>query len=115
MRAMVRRREKWIRICLWGKVFGLPEGTDEMDEEEHRKVIDGLKLFRYCKQMEELKLQDEGLAIVQDAVAKHLLSTVSPLLDVAMMGLRGSKPHPTASIGKHVKHKCPMIGYKSVK
>ena len=54
-----------------------------------------------------LKLQDEGLAMVQDVVAKHPLRALGPLLDAAMVGLRGSKFHPTASIGKHLKHKCP--------
>ena len=58
-----------------GKIFGLLEGTDEMDEEECRKMVDGIRAFRegITKQMEGLKLQDEGMAIVQDAVAKHPL------------------------------------------
>ena len=91
------------------KIFGLVEGTDEMDEEEHRKVVDGIRVFRegIAKQMEGFKLQNEGMAIVQDTVAKHPLWALDPLLDAAMVGTRGSKPHPTASIGKHVKHKCP--------
>ena len=54
----------------WGeawKIFGLLEGTDEIDEEECRKVVDGIKLFRegIAEQIEGLKLQDKGLAIVQ--------------------------------------------------
>ena len=49
-----------------GKIFGLLEGTDEIDEEECRKVVDGITLFRegIVKQIEGLKLQDEGLAIM---------------------------------------------------
>ena len=73
-----------------GKIFGLLEGTDEMNEEEHRKVVNGIKVFRegITKQMEGLRLQDEGLAIVQEAVAKHPLRTLGPLLDTAMVGSR---------------------------
>ena len=85
------------------------EGTDEIDEEEHRKVVDGIKLFRegIAKQIEELKLQDKGLAIVEEVVAKHPLRALGPLLDAAIVGLRGRKTHPAASTGKHVKGKCP--------
>ena len=92
-----------------GKIFGLLEGKDEIDEEECRKVVNGIKVFRegITKQMEGLKLKDEGLAIVREAVAKHPLRALGPLLDAAMMGSRGGQPHPTASIGKHVKQKCP--------
>ena len=92
-----------------GKIFGLLEGMDEMEEEECSKVVDGIKVFRedITKQKEGLMLQDEGLAIVQDAVARHPLRALGPLLDAAVVGSRGGKPHPTASIGKHVKHKCP--------
>ena len=38
-------------------------------------MIDGIKVFRegIAKQMEGLRLQDESLAIVQEAVAKHHL------------------------------------------
>ena len=57
--------------------------------------------------MEVLRLQDECLAIVQETVAKHPLRALGPLVDAAMVGSRGSKPYPTASIGKHVKCKCP--------
>ena len=91
-----------------GKIFGLLEGTGEMDEEECRKVVNGIKVFRegITKQMEGFSLQDEGLAIVQEAVANHPLRAFGPLLDAAMVGSRCSQPHPTASIGKHVKHKC---------
>ena len=112
LRVMVKRMKKWIWICLSGgeagKIFGLLEGIDEMDEEECRKVVNGIKLFRegITKQMEGLRLQDEGLAIVQEAVVKHPLKALGPLLDAAMVGSRGSEPHPTASIGKHVKCKC---------
>ena len=56
--------------------------------------------------MEELRLQDEGLAIVQETVVKHPLRALGPLLD-ALVGSRDNKPYPTSSIGKHVKHKCP--------
>ena len=67
------------------------------------------RVFRegITKQMEGLKLQDDYLAIVQDAVVKHPLRTLGPLLDAAMVDSRGFQPHPTASIGKHVKCKCP--------
>ena len=80
-----------------GKIFGLLEGMDEMDEEECRKVVNGVNIFRegITKQMEGLKLQDEGLAIVQEAVAKHPLRALGPLLDAAMVGSRGSKTYPT--------------------
>ena len=73
------------------------------------KWLTGLKAFRegITKQMEGLNLQDEGLAIVQDAVAKHPLRAFGPLLDAAMVSSSGSKLHPTASICKHVKCKCP--------
>ena len=89
-----------------GKIKGLLEG---IDEEECRKVVDGIRVFRegITKQMEGLKLQDEGLAIVQDAVAEHPLTALGPLLDAAITSSRGSKPHPTASISKHEKCKCP--------
>ena len=92
-----------------GKIFGLLEGTNEIHEEECRKVVDGIKLFRegIGKQIEGLKLQDEGLAIVHETVAKHPLRALGPLMDAAMVGLRGSKTHPAASTGKHVKGKCP--------
>ena len=91
-----------------GKIFGLLEG---MDEEEHRKVVNGIKVFRegIAKQTEGLRLQDEALAIVQEAVAKHPLRALGPLLDAAMVGSRHSRPHSTASIDKHVKHKCPAL------
>ena len=48
-----------------GKIFGLLEGTDEIDEQECRRVVEGIKLLRegIAKQIEGLKLQ-EGLAIV---------------------------------------------------
>ena len=90
-----------------GKIFGLLEGTDEIDEQECQKVVDGIKLFRYgiAKQIEGLKLQDEGLALVQEAVAKHPLRALGPLLDAAMVGLRGGKTHPAASTGQHVMGK----------
>ena len=90
-----------------GKILGLLEGTDAIDEQEHWKVVDGIKLFRegIGKQIEGLKLQDEGLAIVQEAVAKHPLRALGPLLDAAMVGLRGSKTHPIASTGQHVMGK----------
>ena len=29
-----------------GKIFGLLAGTDEMDEEEQRKTVEGIRLFR---------------------------------------------------------------------
>ena len=90
-----------------GKIFRLLEGADEMDE--HKKVVDRIRVFQegITKHMEGLKLQDEGLANVQDAVAKHLLRTLGPLLDAAMVSSMGSKPHLTASISKNVKCKCP--------
>ena len=49
-----------------GKIFGLLEGTDEMDE-KCRKVVEGIKVFRegITKQIEGLKLQDESLAWMQ--------------------------------------------------
>ena len=90
-----------------GKIFGLLEGTDEIDEEECWKVVDGIKLFRegIAKQIEGLKLQDEGLALVQEAIAKHPLRALGPLLDAAMVGSRGGKTHPAASTGQHVMGK----------
>ena len=90
-----------------GKIFGLLEATDEIDEEEHQKVVDRIKLFRegIAKQIRGLKLQDKGLAIVQEAVAKHPLRALGPLLDAAMVELRGSKTHPVASTGQHVMGK----------
>ena len=90
-----------------GKIFGLLEGTDEIDEEEHWKVVDGIKLFRegIAKQVKGLKLQDKGLAIVQEAVAKHPLRALGPLLDAAMVGSRCGKTHPAASFGQHVMGK----------
>ena len=104
-------RTKLIQIYLSGggagKIFELPEETDEIDEEEHRKVVDGYSGRVLQKQIEGLKLQDEGLAIVQEAVAKHPLRALDPLLDAAMVGLRGSKTHSATSSGKHVKGKCP--------
>ena len=87
-----------------GKIFGLLEGTDKIDEEEHWKVVDGIRLFRegIAKQIEGLKLQDKDLALVQEAVAKHPLRALGPLLDAAMVGLRGVNTHPAASPGQHV-------------
>ena len=86
------------------KIFGLLEGTDEIDEEEHWKVVDRIRLFRegIAKQIEGLKLQDEGLALVQEAVAKHPLRVLGPLLDAAMVGSRGVNTHHAASPGQHV-------------
>ena len=83
------------------------EGTDEIDEKECQKVGDGIKLFREgrAKQIKGLKLQDEGLATVQEAVVKHPLRALGPLLDAAMVGSRGGKIHPAASTGQHVKGK----------
>ena len=62
------------------------------------KLSMGFKVSRegIAKQMGGLKLQDEGLAMVQDVVAKHPLRALGPLLDAAMVGLRGSKFHPTS-------------------
>ena len=90
-----------------GKIFGLLEGTEGIDEQERQRVVDGIKLFRegIGKQIEGLKLQDEGLAIIQEVVAKHPLRALGPLLDAAMVGLRGSKTHPAASTGQHVMGK----------
>ena len=87
-----------------GKIFGLLEGTDEIDEEEFQKVVDGIRLFRegIAKQIKGLKLQDKGLALVQEAVAKHPLRALGPLLDAAMVDSRGVTNHPAASSGQHV-------------
>ena len=87
-----------------GKIFGLLAGTDEMDEEEQWKTVEGIRLFRQgiAKQIEGLKMQDKGLAIVQEAVAKHLLRALGPLLDAAMVGLREVTTIAAASPGKHV-------------
>ena len=60
------------------------------------------------KQIEGLKLQNEGLVIVQEVVVKHPLRALGPLLDAAMVVSRGSKTHPAASTGKHVMGKCPV-------
>ena len=70
-----------------GKIFGLLAGTDEIDEEEQWKTVEGIRLFRQgiAKQIKGLKMQDEGLAIVQEAVAKHPLRALGPLLDAAMV------------------------------
>ena len=90
-----------------GKIFGLLEGTDEIDEQEHQKVVDGIKLFRegIAKQIKGLKQQDKGLALVQEVVAKHPLRVLGPLLDAAVVGLRGGKTHPAASTGQYVMGK----------
>ena len=87
-----------------GKIFGLLAGTDEMDEEEQQKTVEGIRLFRQgiVKKIEGLKMQDEGLAIVQEAVAKHPLRALGPLLDAAMVGLREVTTIAAASPGKHV-------------
>ena len=87
-----------------GKIFGLLAGTDEIDEEECWKTVDGIRLFRQgiAKQIEGLKMQDEGLAIVQEAVAKHPLRAFGPLLDATMVGSRGVTTIAAASPGKHV-------------
>ena len=87
-----------------GKIFGLLEGTDEIDEEECWKTVDGIRLLRegIAKQIEGLKLQDEGLALVQEAVAKHPLRALGPLLDAAMVGLKGVTTIAAAPPGKHV-------------
>ena len=88
---------------------------DEIDEEEHWKVADGIRLFRegISIQIEGLKLQDKVLALVQEAVAKHPLRVLGPLLDAAMVGSRGGKTHPAASTGQHVmgKSSAPMLSY----
>ena len=65
------------------------------------------KLFRegISKQIKGLKLQDKGLALVQEAVAKHPLRALDPLLDAAVVGSRGGKTHPVASTGQHVMGK----------
>ena len=87
-----------------GKIFGLLAGTDEMDEEEQRKTVEGIRLFRQgiVKQIEGLRMQDEGLAIVQEAVAKHPLRALGPLLDAAMVGLREVTTVAAAYPGQHV-------------
>ena len=74
-----------------GKLFGLLEGMDEMDEKEHRKVVNSIKVFRegIAKQMEGLRLQHEGLAIVQEAVVKHPLSAFGPLVGCCYDGFKG--------------------------
>ena len=40
-------------------------------------------------------------------LVKHPLRALGPLLDAAMVSMRGSKTHPAASTGKHVMGKCP--------
>ena len=47
-------------------------------------------------------MQDKGLAIVQEAVAKHPLRVLGPLLDAAMVGLREVTTIAAASPDKHV-------------
>ena len=75
-----------------------------MDEEEQWKTVEGIRLFRQgiVKQIEGLRMQDEGLAIVQEAVAKHPLRALGPLLDAAMVGSREVTTIAVASPGQHV-------------
>ena len=76
-------------LLQWGeavRITGLLAGTKGLDKEAVQEVVFGVDKIRerIHQQREGLKLQDEGLAVVEAAVKYNPVMALGPLLDALM-------------------------------